>query len=140
MAEFIMPSLGADMTAGTLIGWLKNTGETVRRGDIIAEVDTDKGVIEVEVFTDGVLEKFLVEPGEKVPVGTALAIIKEEGEEIEKMPVSETAKVETIESFSPEKRGETVRIHASPVAKKKLMEQVLTGGFSAKTFCARRKI
>src|ERR1035437_10037639 len=79
MAEFIMPTLGADMTAGTLISWLTKTGERVKRGDIIAEVDTDKGVIEVEVFMDGVIEKSLSEPGQKVPVGTPLAIINENG-------------------------------------------------------------
>ena len=74
-----MPALGADMTAGRLIAWLKQPGENVKRGDIIAEVDTDKGVIEVEVFTSGVLEKTLVEPGAKVPVGTPLAVIREAG-------------------------------------------------------------
>lgn len=81
MAEFVMPTLGADMTAGTLLGWMKKPGDEVKRGDIIAEVDTDKGVIEVEVFTSGVIEKLLVEPGAEVPVGTALAIIREELEE-----------------------------------------------------------
>ena len=70
-----MPKLGADMTAGTLVAWLKKPGDSVTRGDIIAEVDTDKGVIEVEVFATGKLEKLLVEPGTKVPVGTPLAII-----------------------------------------------------------------
>jgi len=75
-----MPALGADMTAGRLVTWLKHPGETVTRGDIIAEVDTDKGLIEVEVFTSGVLEKTLVEPGTKVPVGTPLAVIRETGE------------------------------------------------------------
>lgn len=75
-----MPALGADMTAGRLVTWLKHPGDTVTRGDIIAEVDTDKGLIEVEVFTSGVLEKTLVEPGTKVPVGTPLAIIREPGE------------------------------------------------------------
>jgi pyruvate dehydrogenase E2 component (dihydrolipoamide acetyltransferase) len=122
MSEFVMPSLGADMTAGTLIGWLKNIGEQVKRGDIIAEVDTDKGVIEVEVFSDGVIEKLLVDPGAKVPVGTPLAIIREEGEEIvkapESAPVSGTAAVETVKTLVPEKAGEHIRIHASPVAKK----------------------
>ena len=72
-----MPALGADMTAGRLLAWLKHPGDAVKRGDIIAEVDTDKGVIEIEVFTSGVLEKTLVEPGTKVPVGTPLAIIRE---------------------------------------------------------------
>jgi pyruvate dehydrogenase E2 component (dihydrolipoamide acetyltransferase) len=75
-----MPLLGADMTAGRLVEWHKQPGDTVTRGDIIAEVDTDKGAIDVEVFTSGILEKILVQPGEKVPVGTPLAIIREPGE------------------------------------------------------------
>ena len=74
-----MPSLGADMTAGRLLEWHKQPGDTVRRGDIIADVDTDKGVIEVEVFSNGVIEQLLVAPGTRVPVGTPLAIIREEG-------------------------------------------------------------
>jgi pyruvate dehydrogenase E2 component (dihydrolipoamide acetyltransferase) len=81
MAEFVMPTLGADMTAGTLLGWMKKAGDEVKRGDVIAEVDTDKGVIEVEVFTSGVIEKLLVQPGAEVPVGTTLAIIRDELEE-----------------------------------------------------------
>lgn len=75
-----MPSLGADMTSGVLTSWLKQPGDSVKRGDIIAEVETDKGIIEVEVYCDGVLEELLVEPGIKVPVGTPLAKIREPGE------------------------------------------------------------
>ena len=80
MAEFRMPTLGADMSAGTLVAWKKKPGDPVKKGEIIAEVDTDKAVIDVEVFTTGVLEQILVPLGEKVPVGTVLAIIREEGE------------------------------------------------------------
>jgi pyruvate dehydrogenase E2 component (dihydrolipoamide acetyltransferase) len=79
MADFVMPKLGADMTAGTLIAWRKRPGDAVRRGDIVAEVETDKGTIEVEIFTAGVIEKLVVQPGEKVPVGTVLATVREEG-------------------------------------------------------------
>lgn len=75
-----MPVLGADMTAGRLVTWYKQPGDAVRRGDIIAEVDTDKGAIDVEVFVPGVVERILVRPGEKVPVGTPLAIIREAAE------------------------------------------------------------
>jgi len=75
-----MPLLGADMTAGRLVAWYKHPGDAVARGDVIAEVDTDKGAIDVQVFTTGVLERILVQPGEKVPVGTALALIREPGE------------------------------------------------------------
>ncbi len=74
-----MPILGADMQSGTLVEWKKQPGDRVARGDIIAEVETDKADVEVEIFMTGVLERVLVEPGTKVPVGTPLAIIREEG-------------------------------------------------------------
>lgn len=75
MSEFRMPSLGADMEAGTLVEWLKQPGDTVSRGDIVAVVETQKGAIEIEIFQDGVIGKLLVEPGQTVPVGTALALV-----------------------------------------------------------------
>ena len=68
MGEFLMPSLGADMSAGTLASWLKQPGDEVERGDIIAIVHTDKADIEVEVFASGVIERMLIEPGAEVPV------------------------------------------------------------------------
>lgn len=74
-----MPALGADMEAGTLVEWLKKPGDAVRRGDIIAVVDTDKGAIEIEVFDDGVIDRTVVEPGHKVPVGSVLAMIRAPG-------------------------------------------------------------
>jgi len=80
MAEFVMPSLGADMDAGTLVEWLKKPGDAIHRGDIIAVVETQKGAIEVECFEDGVLDSCLVDLGAKVPVGTPLAMIRGEGE------------------------------------------------------------
>ena len=80
MAEFRMPSLGADMEAGTLVEWLKKPGERVQRGDIVAVVETQKGAIEIEVFQEGVLDRYLVEVGVEVPVGAPLAIILEPGE------------------------------------------------------------
>ena len=70
-----MPSLGADMDAGTLIEWRVKPGDVVRRGDIVAVVDTDKAAIEVETFDSGVVERLLVEEGDRVPVGTPLADI-----------------------------------------------------------------
>jgi len=71
-----MPSLGADMEAGTLVQWLVKPGDEVRRGDVIAVVETPKAAIEVEVFETGVVDRLLVEPGTKVPVGTPLAEIR----------------------------------------------------------------
>jgi len=78
MGEFRMPSLGADMKTGTLMAWRVKQGDRVKRGDIIAEVETDKGLFEVEVFEDGMVEQFLVQPVAKVPVGTVLATIRSE--------------------------------------------------------------
>jgi pyruvate dehydrogenase E2 component (dihydrolipoamide acetyltransferase) len=79
MGEFRMPSLGADMEAGTLVEWLKRPGDRVKRGDIVAVVETQKGAIEVDIFEDGVIERWLVEPGTTVPVGTPLALIADGG-------------------------------------------------------------
>ena len=78
MFEFKMPSLGADMEAATLVAWQKQPGEAVHRGDLLAEVETDKGIIEIEAFTDGVLDQVLVPVGTKVSVGTPLALIREQ--------------------------------------------------------------
>ena len=70
-----MPSLGADMEAGTLVEWLKRPGDAVARGDIIAVVETQKGAIEIEIFDRGTVSELLVEEGTTVPVGTPLATI-----------------------------------------------------------------
>jgi pyruvate dehydrogenase E2 component (dihydrolipoamide acetyltransferase) len=107
MAEFVMPALGADMSAGTLVEWRKRPGDTIERGEIIADVHTDKADIEVEVFTSGVVDELLVEPGQKVPVGTPLAIIREDGEAPGKAPAVPR----------PEEGAKAARILASPSAK-----------------------
>ena len=80
------------MEAGTLVAWRKQPGDAVRRGDTIAEVDTEKGVIDVEVFYDGVLDAILVPPGKRVPVGTPLATLRTADE-----PAPLTLPVETGE-------------------------------------------
>jgi pyruvate dehydrogenase E2 component (dihydrolipoamide acetyltransferase) len=81
MAAFVMPSLGSDMDAGTLVEWLKKPGDEVHRGDIVAVVETQKGAIEIESFQEGILTGYLTDLGKKVPVGTPLAVIKEEGKD-----------------------------------------------------------
>ncbi len=83
MNEFKMPSLGADMESGTVYNWMVKPGDAVKRGDIVAEVETAKGVIEIEVFEDGIVHKILVEEGSDVPVGTVLALIQTEEDEAE---------------------------------------------------------
>nr|WP_281379206.1 dihydrolipoamide acetyltransferase family protein [Halomonas campaniensis] len=70
-----MPSLGADMEAGTLVEWLVAPGDRVEKGQVIALVETAKGVIDVEVFESGVVEECYVAPATRVPVGTPLARI-----------------------------------------------------------------
>lgn len=76
MIDFVLPSLGADMDRAMLVGWRVKPGDTVETGQVIAEIETEKGVIEVECWHDGVIEELLVEPGpEKLPVGTPLARI-----------------------------------------------------------------
>jgi pyruvate dehydrogenase E2 component (dihydrolipoamide acetyltransferase) len=80
VADFVMPSLGSDMESGTLVEWRIKPGDQVRRGDIVAVVETQKGAIDVEIFDSGVVESLLVEPGSEVPVGTVLATVRS-GEE-----------------------------------------------------------
>jgi pyruvate dehydrogenase E2 component (dihydrolipoamide acetyltransferase) len=79
MGIFRMPSLGADMEAGTLVEWLKKPGDAVKSGDIIAVVETQKGAIEIEVFEAGTIESHLLDVGATVPVGTAMAAIRTAG-------------------------------------------------------------
>ena len=73
MTDFRMPSLGADMEAGTLVEWLVKPGVRVKRGDVVAIVETEKGAIEIEIFTEGLLSEIVVPVGGRVPVGTVLA-------------------------------------------------------------------
>ena len=73
MIDFRMPSLGADMETGTLREWRKKVGDPVKRGDIIADVETQKGLIEIEVFDEGTVHELLLKEDEKVPVGTIIS-------------------------------------------------------------------
>lgn len=94
MYEFKMPSLGAEMTSGTLLEWNIAVGDKVKLHEIIAVVDTDKAAIEVESFGEGIVEQLITMPGEKVPVGTVMALIRESADKvvppIEPKPVQKT--------------------------------------------------
>jgi pyruvate dehydrogenase E2 component (dihydrolipoamide acetyltransferase) len=137
MTSFLMPSLGADMEDGTLVEWKKKPGDILQYGDIIAEVDTQKGLIEIEVFEEGILEKILVEEGQKVPVGTPMAYIKTKEETSETVPemsykppethpivekeaTEKPLEVTEAESavITPDKDLQSTRIKISPLAKK----------------------
>ncbi|WP_018990344.1 dihydrolipoamide acetyltransferase family protein [Aromatoleum toluclasticum] len=80
MFDFTLPSLGADMDEGKLIEWKVKPGDTVRKGQVVAIVDTSKAAVDVEIWQDGVVHELLVEPGERIPVGTVLATLLEPGE------------------------------------------------------------
>ncbi|MBT0653241.1 dihydrolipoamide acetyltransferase family protein [Geomobilimonas luticola] len=78
--EITMPKLSDTMTEGRLVAWKKSIGDRVERGDIIAEVETDKATMELEAFAAGVLTEIRVKPGEMVPVGTVIGLVGEGGE------------------------------------------------------------
>jgi pyruvate dehydrogenase E2 component (dihydrolipoamide acetyltransferase) len=75
MADFLMPSLGADMDFGRVVAWHVKQGDVVRRGDIIVEVETDKGTFDVESPVDGPVAEIVVQNGTRVSVGTVLATL-----------------------------------------------------------------
>lgn len=124
-----MPSLGADMKAATLIEWKVKPGDRVSRGDIIAELETEKGDIDVEVFEDGVIDQLIVQPGNKLPVGTVLARIKQEGgeipleekrdgEKVQEQELEEEKPAITRPGYDKETVQERLRVRASPLAKR----------------------
>lgn len=78
-----MPKLSDTMTVGTVANWLKNEGDAIESGDVIAEIETDKATMELEAFDDGILLKQIVKAGEQVAIGEPIAAIGEEGEEVE---------------------------------------------------------
>ena len=80
MGVFAMPSLGADMESGTLVEWTVKPGDTVKRGDIVAVVETQKGAIEIEIFEEGTVSELTAELGRELPVGAPLAVILKPGE------------------------------------------------------------
>ena len=98
-----MPSLGADMEAGTLAEWLVKPGDKVKKGDIIAVVDTQKGLIDIEVFDDGIISELIIKENQKVPVGTVMALISSEKEPIKRKELAEMPK-------KPEKEKEVEKI------------------------------
>lgn len=80
MIEFKLPSLGADMDEGTLLEWKIKPGDVVERGRVVAVVDTAKAAIDVESWEEGTVSRLLVQPGEKIPVGTPMALFLAPGE------------------------------------------------------------
>jgi len=140
MANIVeMPKLGFDMAEGTLVKWVKSEQDKVEKGEVLAEIETDKATVEVESSYTGVLHKHLAEEGEALPIGSPIAVIAQEGEDVdldtllEKTEAVEKEKKKAeaeeeeeagteVEKKIEEKRGaakeEEGFIKASPVAKR----------------------
>ncbi|HJW26973.1 MAG TPA: dihydrolipoamide acetyltransferase family protein, partial [Rhodocyclaceae bacterium] len=80
MLEFKLPSLGSDMDEGTLLEWKVKPGDAVKKGQVVAIVDTSKAAVDVEVWFEGRIHELLTEVGERIPVGTVMATVLEPGE------------------------------------------------------------
>ena len=103
MSIYKMPSLGADMESGVLAEWKVKEGDRVKKGDVIADIETSKGVIEAEVYEDGTVEKIVGKEGVEYPVGTPLAVIRtpdETDEELKK-------ELDSVSASSTEEKKET---------------------------------
>jgi len=92
-----MPRLSDTMEEGKIIKWLKKEGDKVSKGEMLAEVETDKANLEMESFSSGVLRRIIVKEGESAPLGSLLAIIGEEGEDISGIEKEAAGKTEERE-------------------------------------------
>jgi len=123
-----MPSLGADMESAILMEWLVKEGDKVTKGQVIAEIETSKGVIEIEVFEDGVVEKLLVEEETECKVGIPLAIITSDVQEIKKTIEEEIKEEVVVEDVKKKPEIKKVietkeeRLKVSPAARKRAEE------------------
>ncbi len=133
MSKFLMPSLGADMESAVLMEWMVKEGDHVTKGQVVAEVETSKGVIEIEVFEEGIVEKIMVDPETECDVGTPLAMIRSINEEPlkdEKKSVFKTVQPspeaeleqEPVDEIEVAEENLQKRIKISPAARKKARE------------------
>ncbi|MGZ4674056.1 MAG: dihydrolipoamide acetyltransferase family protein [Ilumatobacteraceae bacterium] len=102
LVPFTMPALGADMDTGTVVEWLIKPGSVVHRGDVVAIVETDKNDLDVEVFADGTVVDLVVPAGEKVAVGTTLALLAPEGRVERPLPQPTQAPRRPLDRPAPE--------------------------------------
>ena len=120
--EFLMPTLGADMEAGTLVAWNVKPGDTVKRGQVVAVVETQKGAIDVEIWQDSVVEKLVAAPGQKVPVGAVLATLSAQGAPAVPPPaVTEKAIVAAVPQPAAQAAPQTAtpgRVRITPAARR----------------------
>ena len=119
MIEFKLPSLGADMEQGKLLQWHVKPGDSVKRGQVVAVVDTSKAAVDVEIWHDGVVAELRVQPGETVPVGAVLATLREAGEATSAapapaVPATATATATTRAAVSPSARRRAKELGIDP--------------------------
>jgi pyruvate dehydrogenase E2 component (dihydrolipoamide acetyltransferase) len=144
MSEFRMPSLGADMQFGTVVEWRVKPGDAVKHGDVVALVETEKGVIEVEIFDSGVIESLVIQPGQKVPVGTTLAVLGGDGKkgeaQVAPVPAGAAAVTPTPAQEKPPPDvaiatapAEAGRPRVSPLARRRAQELGVELSFTAGT-------
>ena len=130
----VMPQMGYDMREGTVVRWYKQEGETVNRGEVIADIETDKATVEFEAYTGGVLGRIVAAEGVAVPVGNLIAIITEPGEAVPEpavavppaaaepapAPTPEPAAVVAPPAAAPPADGQ---VRASPIARRLARER-----------------
>ena len=124
----VMPQMGFDMQEGTIVRWLKQEGDEVSRGEPIAEIETDKAIVEMEAFATGVLLKTVVGEGQTVPVGQTIAVIGSPGEPLPDLESAPAAPTETEESqeapavveeaVAAEVPAAAEQVRASPLARR----------------------
>lgn len=133
MVKVIMPKMGDAMESGTLVQWLKKEGDAVTSGEAIANIETDKAVVELPAPGSGILSGILIKEGDTVPVGTPIALILGEGESLPAgwgresapsapVPKEEEPRPEPVPAESPKTSVSTRRISASPLARKRAEE------------------
>ena len=127
ITEVTMPSMGADMTEGTIVKWLKSEGDEVKRGDKLAEIETDKTVVEMESYGEGILRKIVVPEGQVVPVGDLIAYVGAQDDDIPQTASEPTQDNSSQEDQPQESSPSSIpqesseigsRVKASPIAKK----------------------
>jgi len=118
MAETInMPKLGFDMAEGTLVRWVKQVGENINKGDVLAEIETDKATVEVESPASGVVLQHMVDQGTVVPVNAPIAVVGQAGEKVEAAPAKEDGKQKPEakpEAKAEEKPAQQPTVGAAP--------------------------
>lgn len=112
-SDIVLPNLGFGMEEGQLLAWLKKPGDVVRKGEAVAEVESDKATVELEAVVDGIIDSILVPANQPVPVGTVLARIRS-GDESTSPPVTPAASTEQAPLSSAEERAQRI----SPIAQR----------------------